>query len=61
MVSECALVCPSRPGVLMGGRVRDHVPWCQILAQSQLWSSSQDHNPAKQILHQLSVKWIFMC
>lgn len=39
----------------------DCVLRCQILVQSQLQSSSQGHNPAKQILHQLSMKWIFMC
>lgn len=34
---------------------------CQILVPSQQQSSSQGCNPAKQILHQLSMKWMFMC
>lgn len=57
MVSGCA---HPQPGVLMAGG-SETGPWCQVLVQSQPWSSSQDHTPAKQTLHQLSVKWIFMC
>lgn len=58
---QCALVCSSTARSADGREIRDRVPQCQILVQSQLWGSSQDHNPAKQILHQLSVKWILMC
>lgn len=36
---------------------RSETDW---LVQSQLQSRSQSRNPAKQILHQLSMKWIFM-
>lgn len=56
-----SVLCSSTARNADGREVRDCVPWCQILVQSQLWSSSQDHNPAKQILHWLSMKWIFMC
>lgn len=44
-----------------GGSETDCVLQCQILVHSQLQSGSQGRNPAKQILHQLSMKWIFMC
>lgn len=56
-----SVLCSSTARNADGREVRDCVPRCQILVQSQLWSSSQDHNPAKQILHWLSMKWIFMC
>lgn len=50
-------VCSSTARSADGREVRD---WT-LVPDAGPEPSSQDHTPARQTLHQLSVKWIFMC